>query len=324
MADATGQQALTLKDKLLASGSSYAFYQAYRLLNLLNAVEKSPHPIHVRPNLSLAFPETDIDCIQQLEDASYRVTANFMGLYGVSSPLPTFYTEDLLEEFRQDRHAQRDLFDLINRTIYPLLVKVWLKSKPQISFLEMNQRSYIGIFFSFIGLNHPERFKHQPGIESLIRFAGIYSMFPRSALGLKTILSGVFKTVQVEVVQCPLKIVNMPYEQRCLLGSQGATLGEDSHIGCQILDRSNNLTIELTDVSEALFRLFMPGQLEYRRLNFLVRYYLVDPLNVTLRLVLAKGAAKGSALGISSWSALGLDSWLSPQSCLIHEVNYTV
>jgi len=32
----------------------------------------------------------------------FLITATFLGLYGVSSPLPTFYTEDLMDEASQD------------------------------------------------------------------------------------------------------------------------------------------------------------------------------------------------------------------------------
>jgi len=324
MANETGQQALALKEALLSAGSGYDFYQAYRLLNLLNAVENSIHDIHVRPNLSLAFPETDIDNIRQLADQSYQITANFMGLYGVSSPLPTFYTEDLLDEYRHDFHAQRDLFDLINRTIYPLLIKAWLKSKPLISFYETNQKSLLSIIFSFIGIKKPEIYSQQPGMAELIRFAGLFSTYPKSALGLQTILSGVFSNAKVNVIQCALKIVPIPVSQRCEIGLNCSTLGTDGHLGSQIRDRSNNIIIELSEISESLFRMCMPGNVEYRRLVFLVRYYLVDPLNVTLKLVLSKGAAKGTVLGIEFWGQLGLDSWLSPQSTTVHEVNYSI
>ena len=324
MANETRYQTATLKEKLLSSGSRYGFFQAYRLLHLINTAEGLDNKIKVRPTLSLAFPETDIEDIKQLADQSYLITANFLGLYGVSSPLPTFYTEDLLEEFRNDRHAQRDLLDLLNETIYSLLIKVWLKARPQIAFKEMHKKTYMSVFYSFIGINEPEKLKYQVGIESVLRFAAIYSIFPRSALGLQSILSGVYRTLKIEILQCTLKIVPIPEDQRCRLGVQATTLGEDCHIGNLVPDRSNNLTIEISEVSESMFRLFMPGQLEYKRLEFLVRAYLVDPLNVTLKLVLAKGAAKGAACSSGPWGQLGVDTWLSPQENLPHEVSYLI
>ena len=126
------------------------------------------------------------------------------------------------------------------------------------------------------------------------------------------------------MIQCALKVVPIPVNQHCEIGSNCATLGVDGHLGSQIRDRNNNIIIELSEISESFFRMCMPGNFQYRRLEFLVRYYLVDPLNVTLRLVLSKGAANGVTLGSESWGRLALDSWLSPQSNTVHEVNYSI
>ncbi len=88
-----------MKSRLLASGERFSFSQAYRLLRLLAHREGAQNPsIKVRPNLSLDFPGNDLSEIREVGTAEYRLTANFLGLYGVTSPLPTFYTEDLLDE----------------------------------------------------------------------------------------------------------------------------------------------------------------------------------------------------------------------------------
>ncbi|MFO8111269.1 MAG: type VI secretion system baseplate subunit TssG [Desulfosalsimonadaceae bacterium] len=72
--------------------------------------------------MSLAFPPADIDRIQEMdlqEHSGYEITANFLGLYGISSPLPTFYTEELMHEAAEDESVCRDFIDVINQRCGP-------------------------------------------------------------------------------------------------------------------------------------------------------------------------------------------------------------
>ncbi|HCN71147.1 MAG TPA: hypothetical protein DIS96_05295, partial [Pusillimonas sp.] len=56
----------------------------------------------------------------------------------------------------------------------------------------------------------------------------------------------------------------------------------------------------------------LPGQEEFNKLTFIIRYYLLDPLNVRLDLQLCRGAVQPIQLGAPNrnWAALGHDTWL--------------
>ena len=74
----------------------------------------------------------DNETYEQIEldaDGRYRIEANFFGLYGVTSPLPTFYTEDLIDEMRQGHSAGRDFVDILHAALYPLLFRAWEKHR---------------------------------------------------------------------------------------------------------------------------------------------------------------------------------------------------
>ncbi|MBW4964505.1 type VI secretion system baseplate subunit TssG, partial [Sulfitobacter sp. CW3] len=80
------------QDTLLANGRDYAFFQALRLLRLRFADDHAfSDGVRVRPGLGLGFPESDILAIDQDASGRYHLQASFFGLYGVTSPLPTFY-----------------------------------------------------------------------------------------------------------------------------------------------------------------------------------------------------------------------------------------
>ncbi|UCG67883.1 MAG: type VI secretion system baseplate subunit TssG, partial [Deltaproteobacteria bacterium] len=129
---------LRLKHELLEKGPAFSFFQIIRLLRLFSLkssrTQKPPsdfsETIRIKPNLSLAFPASDVESVQEVgdpEDPRFLITANFLGLYGSASPLPTFYTEDLIDEAAQDESVTRDFIDILNQRLFALLFECWGK-----------------------------------------------------------------------------------------------------------------------------------------------------------------------------------------------------
>lgn len=311
MATETGAEAPALKAKLLSHAERFSFFQAYRLLRRLSPEGmRDVEEIRFRPSISLGFPGSDLNSITERTDGRYQVAANFLGLYGVSSPLPNFYTEDLLAEQQQELHARRDFLDIVSQTIYPIFFRAWLKSKPHLRIVEFDDTRMLDIFYAFVGINQPEKYRNQPGFDVLLRFGALYTQSSRSALGLKTILSASYPDVAIEMIEQDIRTLNMPAEQHLYLGRQATTLGVDTHLGSEFNCCNSNLTIEIRDIEDELFRQLLPGGIEHSRLCFMVRQYLTDPLNVAVDLYLKQGVAQPVVLGQANWSALGRDTWL--------------
>lgn len=311
MADAHGTQDSSLKTRLLSQGERFAFSQAYRLLRLLPRPAPDSTPdIRARPHLSLDFPGMDLSGIEELAPGQYRLTANFLGLYGVTSPLPNFYTEDLLDERHDGRHSNRDFLDIISQTLYPLFFRAWLKSRAHIRIKEFGDNRLLEIFHTFVGICRPLRYLDRPGVSHLLRFAGLFSQYPRSAMGLQTIIAALYPDTDVEVIQQDIRKQPIPRPQRLALGRQNCALGEDAHLGSEIRCRTSNLTVHIRRVNEALFARLLPGGEAFEELKFLVRYYLITPLHIRLVLQPAPGVVGPLHLGTQAWGALGKNSWL--------------
>jgi len=310
-----------LKDELLARGASFSYFQAIRLMR-----REGAGPIRVRPQLTLAFPDTDIDRIESLEtlDAGtqpveqpdtraaggYRITANFFGLYGVSSPLPTFYTEDLLEDQREGRRARRELLDVLHAALYPLLYEAWRKYRLPLRAVEEGDAVALDTLYAFAGLGSAEQRERIPGSGGLLRYLGLFAQRHRSVLGLRTLLADAFAPASVEIESCVPQWVPLPPSQRLRLGMQAHQLGQDCPLGERIEDSDNLLRIELSELSDEMFQRLLPGGRGHVWLQFLVRFYLRRPLQVNTRLRLGRGQVQGARLGAPTWSRLGLDTWL--------------
>jgi type VI secretion system protein ImpH len=321
MAGADRTAVADLKDTLLKDAQSYSFFQAVRLLQgVLRHERGSGHAgparwdrLRIRPKLSLAFPETDLDAIEELpDDQGYRVTANFFGLYGVSSPLPTFYTEDLLEERRSDKRAVRAFLDILHYSLYPLFFGAWAKNRQFLSVFEEGDTVHLDRLFALIGLSEQKARDRLPHAYHLLRYAGLFTQFPRSGLGLETLLADALEGPPVSVQACLPKTMDIPKDQRCWLGGRAGDgrLGENTWLGQCMEDRMNHFLISIGPLSEEQYHQLLPGQTQYGWVKFLLRFYLVGCLGATLELRLAAGAVQPAALGQVQWGRLGLDAWI--------------
>src|SRR5690606_16110792 len=118
--------------------------------------------VRVRPALKLSFPENDIDAIA-LDEDKIRITANFFGLYGVTSPLPTFYTEDLIDEQLAGGTNARDFLDILHATLYPMLFRAWEKNRIWLAVSERRDTDRLNQLMALIGLQQPGR--QVPGVD---------------------------------------------------------------------------------------------------------------------------------------------------------------
>lgn len=324
MAAKIGSAAAAVEEQLLAHGERFSYFQAIRLLRLFGKARgMSIDSLRIRPRLSLGFPENDIDRIEPREGGGYRITANFFGLYGVASPLPTYYTEDLFEEEREGRHAMRDFLDVIHHAMYPLLFDAWRKHRLQDRVVEDGDAGVLDQLYAFIGLRDGDLRAGLPAADGLLRYAGLFNMHPRSASGLHTLLADAFRPAKVWVDCCTLQHVPIPTDQRLRLGQQAHELGETTYLGSQIDDYSGSITITLSDLPEDSFHQLLPGTPGHERLEFLVRFYLIDPLEVRVVLELRHQDARAARTldvpdaapesAATNWTRLGLDTWLTPE-----------
>jgi len=311
---------VNLKKQLLKKGETFAFFQALRLIRFFlvreKGLERGQDPIkefvRIRPHLSLAHPPTEIEHIEELpgETPAYLMTANFLGLYGESSPLPSFYTEDLLDEPPENESATRDFYAILNYPLYLLFNQIWTKYRPFLKVVDENDAKYLEILFSLLGLGVNNITDDVPDSYRLPRYIGLFTQTPKSALGLKILLSDALKEPRLEIMPCIKRTVRIPADQRCFLGKSGNLLGKESYLGETIADRTRKFRIRIGPLNEKKFRKLMPGTDSHARIKFLSRFYLLDPFESELELRLDPEEVKTARLGGETWNRLGLDTWV--------------
>jgi type VI secretion system protein ImpH len=313
VADTCGRQTINLKEDILESAEAYDFYQAVKILDRLTTQDSSstgqPSRLRIQPELNLDYPNSDIAEISNEDDQGYLMTTTFFGLYGVSSPLPGFYTEELLDDDWDELHSRKDMFDVIHNQVYPLLYRAWLKYKFSHNTVELEDSKYWEIIFDLAGLGDAYR-QDKSRYSYLARYAGILGQRNKSLLGLKTLLKERLQSIAVEIKPCVKRKVSIVRHQRCMLGKQNAMLGKNACIGKEITDRNGKFLVEIGPVEpNDLLRFGDQGEL-IAEIKNLIHIYLVQPLAYSIILLLGPGASMPLQLGMTHNSTLGSNCWL--------------
>jgi len=322
MAGSGGGPLPDLTTKLLKEGYAFSFFQVMRLLRLSGrSVGSAREPgamgaddvVRVRPSLSLAFPPADVETVERLDHEKrprFSVTATLLGLYGPSSPLPTFYTEDLIDEAAADESVTREFVDIINHRLFWLLFRSWTKYRQFIQVSEERNPEYLERLFSLVGLGERVLQEDVPEAFRLLRYIGLFTQIPASAAGLKALLQDALGGVPVDVMPCIHRNATIPEDQRLSLGASGSVLGRDSYVGEEIEDRMGKFRLLLGPLYRDQFQSLLPGGRSHNTLLLLTRLYVTDALEYDVELTLARGQAKSACLGTPEWSRLGWDTWL--------------
>jgi len=305
------QQKTDIDSILLKESSQFSFVQAIRLLEQRFRKEAGhlKKKIRTRARLSLDFPNSDIVNIEEY-DTLIEMTVTFMGLYGESSPLPTFYTEALLQEQKDDKSVMRDFIDIFNAPLYEAYFNVWLKNQLGIRVDEFHDTKISDLLHTFSGMPQPHLRQKYEKSYSLLKYAGLNMHYPRSAEALCALISDIIKDDRVEIVQCVEQVVPIPDAQHCSLGVSNTILDEDLHVGDKIKDRMGKFRIAVDMLDMKDFNALLPDTEKFNALFEAVTLYVGESFNWDLQLTLKEDQYEALALGISGESKLGFNTWL--------------
>ncbi len=294
--------------------SSFSFIQVIRLLRVFlkhngNTEKLLQENVWVEPLLSLAFPGTDVYDLRKKGD-KYVISATFLGLYGPSSPLPVYYTEEIINEHLEEKRVKKDFLDIFNHPFYELFVRIWNKYRVWLKILDEKNEEAYRFIFSFLGLDKVN-IDYQKD-RDFLRYAPLFSQRPRSAIGLKSIVSDFLHEENVTLEQCLKHKSKIAVEQRWVLGITNCRLGVDTTVGEEIETRNLKIKIEAGPLKKREFLRVLPGSPGFSKLKRYIRLYLEHSLICTLHPMIKPEDVTPLCLG-KKWSLLGINTWLYKQ-----------
>jgi type VI secretion system protein ImpH len=311
--------------ELLKNGKDFSFYEAVRLLHGLHKdAPRLGHQgppererIRLRPALSLSFPGTDITSVDTVESADgierYRLDVTFMGLYGTSSPLPSFYTEDLIR-MENDESLLRGFLDLFHHRLLSLLFRTWEKYRHTVQYDASGRDWFSTRLLTMLGAaleTHPRGESLRPG--RLLAYAGLLTQQPRSAAALRALLADHFEEAGIEIEQCKGRWSEIDPRQHNRLGSRNCTLGADLSLGEAVFDRAGNFGVDVGPLQFDAYMDFLPDSNNMAQLRELVDLFNNDCLDYEITITLRGEQVKRAQLS-SDHTRLGWSSWLGDAS----------
>lgn len=230
-------------------------------------------PVRLRPSASLAFPPCDIDSVEERPDQQppFRLTTNFLGLYGAHSPLPNHYAETIAQE-SSDEDPVRDFLDVFNHRLLSLFARGLLRYRGHLVYDRKGGDDFSWRLFALAGFD-PDTIDGLDGVprQRLLRFAGHWSSHPISASSAAGIISAYFHGIRVSIDQCIPRWVYLDEEHVCRLGERSCRLGVDTTVGSRIQDRMGRFRVVVGPVDIETYRSFLPGSDNMTALSSLAR-----------------------------------------------------
>ncbi len=266
--------------------------------------------------------------ILELLDANegpLRIVVTFMGLYGVSSPLPSYFVDPITLKKIQYFELKKFL-DIFTHRLYSFYYRSWKKYRHSVQFNPAGPDDYTLRLLALTG-QWPKRQGRARGLGQgaefnlrRIPYARFLGNRVRSAKGLQQLLRGYFGFTKVKINQFVPSWVEIPVKAN--LGTSPVRLGISMRIGDLMLDQMSRFTVEIGPMPKSIFNRFVPKlpgasdeELEENNTSLLVQVqemidaYLRDPLDYQIKIILDPSEQEAPVLGTPS-ARMGMGLWL--------------
>lgn len=293
--------------------------------------DPSREVVRFRSAVNLDFPASDVAAVNSGNDAKgpaamvehfkkrempAEMTVNFLGLAGGLGALDIPTTELVLQRTSRNDKALKDFLDIFNHRLVSLLYRIRKHHRIGLGVATPGDDQISRYLYSLIGLGTPNlQGRMQVRDRALLYYAGILAQKPRSMVGLETILADYFQ-VQVKGHQFVGDWCELEESQWSTIGASGRNqrLGRDTVIvGTRVWDQQARFEIHLGPLTLRQFVGFLPTNWRFGVLCDLIRFYVKDQFEFSIRLILKAEEVPGARLK-SSHPELSWTSWLGGAS----------
>lgn len=304
-----------LIEDLLHNPSAYSAFQALYLVET-NLGGKSvvgddpPAFICLAPAAEMTFPAGEIRRCRMDERDRFRLEMNFMGLFGVDSPLPQFFND--ITAFDTPQGAElRGFLELFNQRLYHLLYEAWKKMC-----LHASRDGVASLYCRYLeALYGGSGTCRQTG---RFDYAGILANRVKNGQSLADMLK--------DFLGCPATVKqNIPnwieLEETRPLGS-GLTLGDNTMLGNRLMDVNSKILLRLGPLPSRYAADILPGRPAAATFAHMIREYLEPTIQYDVELLILPDPDHQSVLGKTE-SVLGWTTCLGRAGDTVNRVRLT-
>jgi type VI secretion system protein ImpH len=298
----------------------FGFDAAVRVLTLARRNEDPAEVAHFRSPPGLTYPPADV--LEVRGTGKPDITVGMMGLTGPSGVLPRHYTDAVVQALRNRSSSLHTFLDTLSHRFVAFFARAGAKYRPARAADMAAARTppvvdpVSKVLLALSGLGTPHLTDRMLiGTPSLLHYAGLFAMRPRSAQRLGAMVSD-WLGMRVEVIEFAGAWLTLPLDQRSRIGAIGQfnRLSTDAAAGVRAWDPQARVVLRIGPLDRAGFERLLPDRVALHRLVSLVRAYVGYEIGFAINPVLAAGAVPPLRLDSAADPPprLGWNTWLEP------------
>jgi len=322
MADLNPRTDITAR--LKQEGHFFNFFQVMQILEeKLRKETASPNPleegkIHCVPDSSLVFPPSDIKRIDE-KNGVYTLALTFMGLVGVSSPLPLYFSE-YVARHEENAPPLLSFLHIFNHRCYMLFYRAWKKHRVINAFSKKTAHDPLTRNIALLAGMDPDRMT-DPKQLRMLAYTGLLAGKGRGKSALTSLLSDFFYGLPVAIKEYMPRWVPIANPAKMGLDAQ---LGVNTIAGTTMWDIGGKFRVSVGPLPRETFETFLPGSDNIKKMKALVETFLADPLQFDVEVLLQSCELVAVVLGanttgLGETSSLGKSSMQSDVKSIVVE-----
>ncbi|MET0611814.1 MAG: type VI secretion system baseplate subunit TssG [Pseudomonas caspiana] len=259
----------------------------------------SDDPVRFRPDPGMGFPASELKAIETDDAHPQRpatVRTRLLGLYGVDSPMPTAYLDDIAQR-REGHEALESFLDIFNHRIFTQFYRIWRKYSYPATFEACGTDATSQCLLGLIGLGIPGTAKQiATPVSRFLALLSVMRLPTRNAEGIIALVKLLAPNTHAKVTpHWPQKVL---LDQPASLSvGRGVSLAQGTPLGSVGHDANSQLHLALftEDLKEA--NGWLPGGQLHNDLFVLLRVYLCWRCTAKLQLSLPVRSLPKPVLG---------------------------
>ncbi len=231
-------------------------------------------PVRFRPDAGMGFPAGELKAIEfSSAQGPATVRTRLLGLYGVDSPLPTGYLDDIAQR-REGHEALEAFLDIFNHRIFTQFYRIWRKYSYPASFEAAGTDATSQCLLGLIGLGIPGTARQIA--TPMSRFLALLSVMrlpTRNAEGVTALVKLLAPNTQAYVTPHWPKKISLTYPAS-LSAVHPVSLSQGTPLGPVAYDVNSQLGLTLFTEDRDEARGWLPGAQLLNDLLVLLRVYL--------------------------------------------------
>ncbi|MEG5692907.1 type VI secretion system baseplate subunit TssG [Enterobacter quasihormaechei] len=273
-----------LTSRLEADMHRMNFYRFCQLLEKRNPgwplIGSTSHPaddpVRFVPHPGMGFPAGELKSVEYDEEDDSKppvIRTTFMGMYGVDSPLPTSYLDDITQR-REGHEALQGFLDIFSHRILTQFYRIWRKYSYPATFEPGGTDSISQSLLGLVGLGIPGTANHiATPVSRFLALLGVLQQPGKTQEGIQSLVTLLAPNTTVNVSPYCLRPVEVS-QPLGFFGDNDFLLDGNTPLGDEAMDASSQLLIALATDNEEESQGWKPDGLLYQDFLVMLRVYL--------------------------------------------------